>query len=97
MTVSDFDIRISDSPLFRLPRLFHPAAPFRGVAVVPAFDGGQHVVPLLPRGPNGFVLLQPDFIVPLAIAILIAAEMGRIRDPQNAVERDVLVVDENEQ
>ena len=82
--------------LFRLPGLFHPA-PFRGVAVVPGFNGRQHVVPLLPRGPDGFVLLQADFIIPLAIAILVAAEMGRIRDPEDAIKGDVLVVNQDKQ
>ena len=83
--------------LFRLPWLFHPAAPFRGVAVVPAFDGRQHVIPFLPRGPDGFVLLQPDFIISLAIAIFIAAKMGRIRNPKNAIKGDVLVVNQDKQ
>ena len=83
--------------LFRLPRLFHPAAPLRGVAVVPGFDGRQHVIPLLPRGPDGFVLLQADFVVPFAVAILIAAKMGRIRDPKDAIKGDVLVVNQDKQ
>jgi hypothetical protein len=64
-------------------------------AVVPGFDRLQHIVALQPRGPQRFVLLQADFIIPLALAFVIAAEVGHVRDPHDAIYGDVFVIDQN--
>ena len=64
--------------------------------VVPRFHGLQHAVALAARCPDRFILLQADFVVPLALTIVVAAKMRHIRDPHDAIDRQVFIVDENE-
>ena len=59
---------------------------------LPFFDGPKKVVALGFGGPDGFPLFQPDFILPFALAIVVAAKMGRRRDPHDAIQRNILIV-----
>src|SRR5207249_4808232 len=76
--------------------LFPVAAAALMLAVVPGLDSLQHTVALRPRRPNRFILLQANLVVPFALAFVVAAKMGYVRHPHDAIDRNMLVIHKNE-
>jgi hypothetical protein len=61
-------------------------------AALPFFDGLKEAIALGLGGPDGFSLFEPDLVLPFPLAIVVTAEMWSRRDPHDAVERNVLIV-----
>ena len=59
----------------------------------PGFQGGQRGLMLDLGGPDRLAVLQADLVLALALALGRAAKVRQVGDPQDAIERNVLVVD----
>src|SRR5688572_10887023 len=76
-----------------VPKQRHWLPPVFVESALPLFNRLQDRVPFDASPPDGFVILKPDLILSFAKAIVFTAKMRQVRDPQDAVERDVLVID----
>lgn len=77
-----------------------PAAFFFGAfgfgVAAPSVQGRQDFVATAQRGPQRIVDVQPDFVLALALAIGFATEVRQIGNPDDAIERNVFVINQDD-
>jgi hypothetical protein len=76
-------------------------APFFFGAVVfgitaPCVQRRQNLVAATQRRPDRVVYVEPDFVLAFALAIRFAAKMRQIGDPNDAIQRHVLVINQDD-
>ena len=80
-----------DSSFILHPSSFIIHAPPRSL---PGLDRGQQGVALLEVAPDRFSLPETNLVLSFPLALRRAAEMRQIRDPENAMDGYVLVVNQ---
>lgn len=62
----------------------------------PIVERFQYVIAATQAGPNGVIHVEPDLVLALAGTIRLAAKMWQVRDPNDAVEWQMLIINEDD-